>query len=358
MSFRPSARAVRRALATAGLSVVLAATLAGCGGGTSQREPFVPLRYFAFGDEASVLTTDGRKYSVNALTTAGAHDCTTEPIWTQVVASTFSLRFAECNPDAAEPKAFLLAAAGATAADLKAQVDARVAAGGFASKDLATVLVGAHDVLEQYARFPAVPEAELTAELRRRGEAIAVQVNRLIDLGVRVVVATVPDMGLTPFALAQKAAFTDTDRAALLSRLTAAVNGRIRVNILNDGRFVGLVLADELVQAIVASPSFYGVTNTTAAVCTVALPDCTSATLVESGSSAAYLWADATRMAWGGAAAAGFAGGGPGDEQPVLTPLRLPAPRRPAPAPQGCHSVAAGQRTGGRGPAISYTARQ
>ena len=117
--------------------------------------------------------------------------------------------------------------------------------------------------------------------------------------------STVPDVGLSPFALQQKAAFTDTDRSALLTRLVAALNGRIRVNILNDGRFVGLVLADEAVQTIARVPSAFSVTNATTAVCTVDVPDCTSQTLVASGTSAAWLWADDRRLAYAGQARLG-----------------------------------------------------
>jgi outer membrane lipase/esterase len=125
-------------------------------------------------------------------------------------------------------------------------------------------------------------EDQLVADLRGRGERLAAQVNRLTDLGVKVIVSTVPDMGLTPFAIAQKAAFTDTDRAALLTRLTAALNGRLRVNILNDGRFVGLVLADEMVQVMNKSPVSFGLTDAVTPICTTPLPDCTSKTLVTS----------------------------------------------------------------------------
>lgn len=293
---RFSARLARHAL----LAGVTAAALVACGGGTSQFEAFVPDRYAAFGDETSVLTSDGRKYGVNALTSTDAIDCASEPIWVQAVASNYGFRFAQCNPEAATPKAFLRATTGAKVADLAAQIDAQAANGGTTGKVLATVLVGSNDILEAYAKFPSVPEDQLVADLRGRGERLAAQVNRLTDLGVKVIVSTVPDMGLTPFAIAQKAAFTDTDRAALLTRLTAALNGRLRVNILNDGRFVGLVLADEMVQVMNKSPVSFGLTDAVTAICTTALPDCTSKTLVASTSSAAYLWADGTRMAYGG----------------------------------------------------------
>jgi hypothetical protein len=288
-------------------ALATAVVVAACGGGTSQSVVFVPDQYVAFGDDTSAIRADGRRFTVNPISTLGGTlDCAAEPIWTQSVAKQFSFVFKECNPDGATQfKAQMRAAGGAKAANLQTQIDAQLAAGGFAAKSLATVLVGANDVLEVYGRFPQQSEEQITTELRARGELIAAQVNRLAGLGVRVIVSTVPDVGLSPFALQQKAAFTDTDRAALLSRLVAAINGRIRVNILNDGRFVGLVLADEAVQTIVKVPSAFSVTNATTAVCTVPLPDCTSQTLVASGTSAAWLWADDRQLAYAGQARLG-----------------------------------------------------
>lgn len=283
------------------MGLCAAALLAACGGGTSQFEPFEPEQYVAFGDETSVIRADGRRYTVNPLNTDGAVNCAAEPIWTQAVATQFSFVFEECNPTAATTfKAKMRAAAGAKVDDLATQVDAQLANGGFAAKSLTTVLVGANDVLEAYAKFPQQSEEQLTADVRARGEQLAAQVNRIVGLGPRVIVSTVPDLGLTPYALAQKAAFTDTDRAALLSRLTAAFNGRVRVNILNDGRFVGLVLADEAVQTMVKVPAAFSLADATSAVCTTTVPECSSQTLVASGASATWLWADDRHLAFGG----------------------------------------------------------
>lgn len=302
----PRARRGLGLLAACGAAVVVA-VLAACGGGTSQSVVFVPDQYIAFGDETSVILDDGRRYTVNPIKTLGGGiDCAAEPLWTQSVASQFGFVFRQCNPNAAtEFKAVMRAAAGAKADDLKAQIDAQVAAGGFTSKTLVTVLIGANDVFELYERLGPQTEDQLITEARARGERIATQVNRIVQLGGRVVVSTVPDVGLSPFALKQKAAFTDTDRAALISRLVAAINGRIRVNILNDGRFVGLVLGDEAVQTIVRVPSAFSVTNATAAACTTPTPDCTSQTLVETATSASWLWADDRRMAQSGHARLG-----------------------------------------------------
>jgi hypothetical protein len=279
-------------------ALVAASLLAACGGGTRQIEPFKAERYFAMGDELSVLTSDGRRHGINGLNSSNAVDCSSNQIWVQALASSFSLVFAECNPNAAtELNARILAAPGADAAALTAQIDAQVAAGGFRANDLTSVLIGMHDVLALYAQFPARSEADLTNELGARGAAIAAQVNRLVGLGAKVVVSTVPDLGTTPFALAEKAAHSDVDRSALLSRLTAALNARLRTTILNDGRFIGLVLADEMTEAMVRSPLSFGLTDISQAACAVALPDCTSATLVAGANASTWLWADRLRLA-------------------------------------------------------------
>ncbi|MEP7282930.1 MAG: esterase [Rubrivivax sp.] len=298
MNFRDSP--VRRGrCALAGL--VAAITMAACGGGSSQIKDFRAEEVYAFGDEASVLTADGRKYSVNALDSSGARDCAAEPIWVQRVAALYDLVFAECNPNALPATlAFMRAAPGAVAADLSGQIDVVEAAGVVPDHSLATVLMGANDIWALYAEYPARSEDELADASRDRGELIGKQVNRLVAAGVRVLVVTVPDQGLTPRALAEKAAHTDTDRARLLTRLTAALNTAIRLTIVNDGRLLGLVLGDEMVQAMVKSPRSFGLDETEEPVCTVALPDCTSATLVTDGKSNDYLWADDRQLAYGG----------------------------------------------------------
>lgn len=300
---RPTPAAARTARRW--VAVVLAAGLglAACGGGTSQYDPFVPGRLLVFGDETSVLTADGRNYSVNGVATSGSIDCAASPIWVQSLAGIYGFSFAECNTGSeATPRARMLAFAGAKVADVTAQVEAQVAAGGFRDKDLATVLAGANDILELYAQYPSLAEATLIAEAGVRGQRLARVVNRLVGLGVKVIVSDLPDLGLTPFALGEKALGGSFDRAALLTRLTTAFNEQLGVSVLLDGRFVGLMQAQLRFQAIGRFPPSFGLADITTPVCTVALPDCTTATLVPEAVAATYLWADDRRLAPGGQA--------------------------------------------------------
>ena len=293
------------------LSVAAAATcaaaalVAACGGGTSQFEPFTAERVFAFGDESSALRSDGTRYGVNGLdATTSVFDCKLNPVWVQVVANYYGFVFAECNTAAtpAVPKAFMSAVAGAKVADVAAQVEARVAAGGLRDKDLALVLAGANDVLALYAQYPAVPEAALIAEAKLRGEGLAAVVNRLVSLGAKVIVSNLPDMGMSPFARAEALANASSgfDRAALISRLTTAFNERLGVKVLLDGRYVGLAQMDLRTQSAARSPGSFGLANVSTAACTTAPPACTTATLVTGATAATYLWADGTNLAFGG----------------------------------------------------------
>jgi phospholipase/lecithinase/hemolysin len=291
--------------------VVVSALMTSCGGGT-QVERFVPQRIIALGDETSVINADHTKYTVNALATENDPlGCIANPIWVQVLAGAYGLVFEQCNSAAAPVTGLMLATPNATVGSIGAQA-AQI--GPLSGTDLVTVLAGANDILAKYALYNTTvdgvvqTEAVLTTELETLGAVLASQVNGLADAGGKVLIATVPDLGLTPFATAQKAANTDTDRAALLSRLTGRFNAKLRANIVNDGRRIGLLLADELVQTVVKFPSFYGYVNVIAPACldTAVLPTCTTSTLqpasgdVAAAGSFGWLWADALHLSPGG----------------------------------------------------------
>ncbi len=294
MPFPPRSRSWPRALAAA---AVAAALLAGCGGGTSQFEPFKPQRMFAFGDEASALSAGGAAprgstWSVNGVDRNGAVDCTLRPIWTQQLAAIYGFVFAECPGNATVFAARTYAAAGAKVRNLDAQIEtARTDAGGFNEKDLATYFAGTNDIVELYEHYPARSEADLLAEARARGTAAARQVNRLIELGAKVIVSNLPDLAYSPYAQAQNASSGDPGRAALIGRLGAAFNEALGVSILIDGRFVGLVQLDQRTQVLGRAPAAYGYANFTSAVCATAPPLCTTATLVTDGNADTWFWA-------------------------------------------------------------------
>lgn len=299
----PLLRRLRRT-AVALKAVVLAGlvALAACGGGTSQYDPFVPDRLLAFGDETTALTTDaprGRTWAINGINDNGTtddasddfEDCTLQPNWVQLLASTYGFAFAECNPDARPEKALNRAAAGARVAEVAAQVEAQVAAGGFTDRDLAAVMVGVNDIVELYGLFDGTNEVALIAQAQERGLQAGQVVNRLIALGAKVIVANVPDLGVTPFAVKEEAAFPGAGRPGLLSRLSQAFNERLGVTILLDGRYVGLVQSDQRLLAMARSPGSFLLANVTEAACTTPPPACTTATLVTNATAGNYLWA-------------------------------------------------------------------
>ena len=295
--------ATRTGAAAARLAAALAFIVAACGGGTSQFEPFIAQRLFAFGDEASALTADaptGRNYGINGInsnattdTTADDYfDCTLQPNWTQSLAAYYGFVFAECNPtNITEPKARNWAAPGARVAEVAQQVDAQVAAGGFRDKDVATVMVGVNDVVELYRQYDGSNEAALLAQAGERGNQAGRIVNRLIALGTKVVLTNIPDLGLSPLARNENVLNPGSDRGALLSRLSATFNERLGVTILLDGRFVAYVQTDQRVLAISRLPTNFAITNVTDAACTTPPPSCTNITLVTGAVASTYLWA-------------------------------------------------------------------
>lgn len=298
MSFRLP---LRKGLAAVATLFVLAG-LASCGGG-GQVVPFDPDRILAFGDELSVVRTDGNKYSINAFritdstTTPPTEsttetDCTRNPIWIQTVATTFGLAFDRCLGSATNASGQVLAQPGHKVADLPAQI-AAVQGAALGESDLAVVMIGMNDILELYARYPTSSRDTLIDEARARATSLGNQINALAQSGPAVVVLTVPDLGLTPYAREQNTSTGDATRSALLTALTSAFNNRMSVTLINDGRLIGLVYADIETQNMVRFPGTFSLTNVVDSAClgTALPPACTTATLVTGATAAGYLWA-------------------------------------------------------------------
>lgn len=297
------ARRAPRVWRLAAGAALMAGLLVGCGGSTSQVDVFVPGRLLVFGDELSVLTSDGHKFTVNTVDEdSGALQCGSGPIWVQTLAAHYRMVFSECNPDAvANPKAKMLATEGATVDELGAQVRTFTSGDSIQSDDLATVLIGMNDVLLAYASYPAESEEVLIARMEDAGQRAAAQVNDLAASGARVLISTMPDMGQTPFAKAESQDKGDI-AARVLTRLSSAFNRSLRLKLTNDGSKLGLLLLDDLVHSMVRVPAAYGLANTDTAVCDplALLPTCSNDTLIPADSSptpsvSTYMWADATR---------------------------------------------------------------
>lgn len=318
---------VMRSAVTAAAAVAM---LASCGGGT-QIEAFVPKRVISFGDETSLIEVDsahpgqGRKYTVNGVkfftdtsvspsvnipVVPTTPACESNPIWVQQLAAAYGFAFSACAASGTVTNSEMYAASGANAADIAGQIDLFMAGnnGTFGSNDLVTVMAGMNDVIELYTLNQPSPTANasaLIAAARQAGTEVGAQVVRIANRGAKVIVSTIPDMGLSPFAAKEEADHPGEGRAALLSQLSAELNTRLRVklqDVPDGGRAVGLVLGDELVSAMYRSPLVYGFTGSVSqGACTTTLPACdqtttqdsyaaqTSATLTYGG---AWLWAD------------------------------------------------------------------
>ena len=302
----------RFARATLGAGLLAsAALLASCGGG-EQVQTFHASRVIAFGDEFSVINANGSKYTVNALATGSTtqFECGSNPIWIQSVAANYGLTFPQCaGTGNTDPVSRIYATNGATVADVSTQIDAHLSnGGGFADGDLVTVLAGANDVVTQFQQYPAVGEDQLAANLVAAGAALAAQVNRIAAYGAKVLIVTIPDMGLTPFAGDRSVGSTDGN-PALLTRLSTKFNDALLANLLNDGHKIGLVQLDEYLKAVdtasIRGLSGSAFSNTTLAACAVALPNCSTNALVPDAVNATWLWADNRHFGAGGHASLG-----------------------------------------------------
>ncbi len=313
---------VRRAALRCGV-LALAMLAVSCGGGGAVSN-FNATRILAFGDETSVIVDvrgdgNGSKYSVSATVsdTDATLACRSSPLWVQVIANSFGgLVFPQCNPGptlVTSPPSRIRAAFGALATDVSTQIDSQVSESPFQAGDLATVVVGVNDVLGQYAQYPMVSEAQLTLNVKAAGVEAGNQVNRLANLGAKVIVSTIPDVGYSPYAIAEKAAHIDTDRQQLIIRLVKAYNDALRGTIANDGTKIGLVLMDEIVEGVAKFAGLNGFTNATTGVCDLSqsayvppsILDCTNLTLISGGAPSTYLWADDRHLSAGGQNALG-----------------------------------------------------
>ncbi len=296
-------RAAQRAVA--GLVAVGAmATLASCGGGTYQVSNFAPVRLIVFGDESSRLeSAQGLKYSINGLTN-GQIDCNQNPIWTQTIANSYGLVFANCNSNASNVISALdLTTASGTVDDVVNQVAAFQAGDTFNYNDLVVIWVGMNDIVNEYKANGAGDQTTVLNDMKTDGATLANTVNAIANAGAKVLILTVPDMSYSPYAYTEGQR-GDFDRVKLLSDMSTNFNLGLRSNIENDGSKIGLVLVDDLVRNAVRSPGSFGLiafdNQTYGCLDTSPLPTCTTETLrpdpTTNQTTTGFLWADATHL--------------------------------------------------------------
>ena len=252
-----------------------AALLAACGGGTSQVEKFRPDRLIVLGDENSMIEDfvdaegkhDGFKYTLNDRSSTASGKCLTLPIAAQSVAALYGFAFPQCNPNSITAQAFILAQRGATVGSVTSGLAAQLQnvstttqGNALGAKDLVMLLIGSNDIIELYERTLAgLSPNDAVAEAQRRGALAADQVNdAILATGARALVITVPDLGLSPYAV--NANKTNPGASSLLSSLTYGFNAYLRTRIdpsRFDGRNYGLVLGDDIVAAMAKLPTSF-----------------------------------------------------------------------------------------------------
>ena len=279
--------------------------LGGCDS-SSRVEDYVPTRVISFGDELSLIKGDGSKYTVNGFTSGTTTlGCAVNPVWNQALATSFGLAFSVCPGAIAAPNGLLSAVQGATVNAVAAQVNA-VPAAQFVPSTLVTIQGGLWDVISAYNTYKTSTTRDAAfAQVRAAGLQLAGLVNQIANngAGARVLYATVPDLGYSPLAFTEQAAAGTcvVDCRQFLIDLSFEFNKALRVNVLNDGRYAGLVAFDDILRSM-ANPlvrtTVYGLKNSDAATQIAAcLPAdvsaCNTTTLVADADAVAssYLWA-------------------------------------------------------------------
>jgi len=300
------------------LSNVSAAVLASallltaCGGG-EQKETFQPTRIIALGDENSLIVAGtGRQYSVNNTTvgtaSAGGIACQNNPIWVEYVAADYGLPFAECGANAEKSNALMRATVGGTANTVQAAVDTiNRSAAPINSKDLVTLMVGSHDLLEIMGenKMPSVADYSeggvLYVAAQNRGLQVGNIIQQIVARGAKVLFASTPYLSTAPVAL--PGITNGGYSGAALYQLSKAFNDGLNLGsqLPNGGGRNGAVLqVNDLIQVYIDQPDTYtSITNRVQAACmtnpTTIMPDAELNTCVASATTDTakfgYLWA-------------------------------------------------------------------
>ena len=292
--------ATRRA-ALAVVTQRLSALLASCGGGDPV-VAFAPNRVLAFGDENSVITADGHKYTVNALV-ADANGvrpltCASNPLWVQQLATSYSLVFpsvTECHCPARRAASTRPMAPRWPTWWHRSTSTSRPTPS--PTRDLVTLFVGQNDLLEQYALYPATPKEQLLTAAHSAGLALAGAGDA--HRGRRRQGARLHGAQPVDHALRTRRGHSGRRQLAQCAALLMVdeFNAGLRLGTPGERSQVALMLTNEQMDNMRTFPVSYGaMTNVLDAVCDKTLAptvlQCTSDTLVSGATSTSHLWAD------------------------------------------------------------------
>lgn len=318
-----------------------AVTLASCGGGT-QAKKFVPESLVVFGDEFSLITSDGvagvsanegATYGVAKFESgsAGPYDCESHYNWVMLFADSIGFKFTnECNKllsgrpelktavmlandpvdvrvdsDESVNLAYMNASADAISARMQANLSL------LNKGTLVTVNAGRADIVKAYRAYLASPTSlsVLTGQLEQAGRRFARSLKPVVNTGARVLLILSPGLGESPLAKADTVKLVDNKAA--MKALSMAFNAGLELEAATvaTGQQLGLVRLDQVQDLFVnqfnlyGTGNAYGLVNIDSPACASpaqSAPLCLDSALVTtdaaSGAAEAYLWADATHV--------------------------------------------------------------
>jgi outer membrane lipase/esterase len=238
------------------LACASATLLTACGSSTVESQ-LSPSRIIASGDAFSVAKS-GASYTVNdsAVNT-----------WLAQFASSYgktldtSLVYAQGN---ARITATTDAAGSTSTATVTQQIDSFLAGSSLGSDDVVVVNGGISDLVVEMAAVNAGTETsdQMLANAKLYGQALGAQVRRLVTAGGKHVVVVGPyNLGVTPWA-------TTLGQNNLLKNASSAFNEAMLVSIVDLGETVLYVDAAYYFNLVQATPTSYGLTNSTDLACT------------------------------------------------------------------------------------------
>jgi hypothetical protein len=194
--------------------------------------------------------------------------CQEHRLWTQILANSYRLGFADDCPAEKLSGAYSYAVAGATVADVVAQFHAHPEK--FGSSTLVSVWAGQNDILAAYDAGVSASDTvkgQKIAEMLAKGRTLGQTIDAIAATGARVVFLTAPALQYSPHVRAPGA--TGTPAMAFMASLVNEFNNGLTGSqgVRSDGHKVAIVRADEETAAMGVTPANYALANSDTAWC-------------------------------------------------------------------------------------------